>query len=169
VEPSLLPNQTECQDIIVAFYDLISSPNSENLTNATDLFAEDFSYSQVSYLRPIDFGFLYSQVLSTSCFLNYRVIRHDSSTLCSHPIVTGLLLRVVHLGRSTCHAISGRGISQLGFRTVRASVVLSAACCTPPPGVDTLRVNSGAQTVAFRLASGSSHPAIGQHAFSTVT
>ena len=28
------------------------------------------------------------------------------------------VLRVVHLGRSTCHAISGRGISQLGFPTV---------------------------------------------------
>ena len=27
-------------------------------------------------------------------------------------------VRVVHLGRSTWHAISGRGISQLGFRTV---------------------------------------------------
>ena len=27
-------------------------------------------------------------------------------------------LRAVHLGRSTCHAISSRGVSQLGFRTV---------------------------------------------------
>ena len=64
VEPSLLPNATECQDLIVAFYDLISSPNSENLTNATDLFSEDFSYSQVR---------------STSSFLNYGFTRQDSA------------------------------------------------------------------------------------------
>jgi hypothetical protein len=46
VEPSLLPNETQCQDVILAFYDGISSPNNANLSNTTALFAEDFSYSQ---------------------------------------------------------------------------------------------------------------------------
>jgi len=35
----------------------------------------------------------------------------------------GVSLRVVHSGRSTCHAMSTGGVSQLGFRTVSARML----------------------------------------------
>lgn len=44
-EPAMLPNETTCQEVIEAFYEAISSPMAEDLTNATELLADDFEYS----------------------------------------------------------------------------------------------------------------------------
>ncbi|EKX40895.1 hypothetical protein GUITHDRAFT_164575 [Guillardia theta CCMP2712] len=45
VEPSLLPNQTECEEVIKSFYEFTSSPMVDDLSNATSLLSKDFAFS----------------------------------------------------------------------------------------------------------------------------